>query len=262
VECLACHFEPGVVGAIRGEAYAGLKLIQFFIGAYEAPTGAELVRNVNCLRCHEEVLTKKIDLAGGLAFYHEKHVDRAKAECRQCHTAIGHPGAVATAIVTEPPRINKDVCLRCHDGRGAPVVFGAATPSSKTHPAEPRVDTGIWKQTHWQAAVGTATIAGKPFKIDPAACAACHGQPTEAAACRSCHLSADVGYAPQTQNCLRCHGPTMAQKLELDSVPFYHDKHLLRVRLVCQDCHRQVTHQQICANCHDGQRAPAIFGSQ
>jgi hypothetical protein len=40
---------------------------------------------------------------------------------------------------------------------------------------------------------------------------------------------------------------------------FSHDKHLLHTSLSCEDCHTRVTHDEICANCHDGESAPAIF---
>ncbi|MFQ6057311.1 MAG: NapC/NirT family cytochrome c [Anaerolineae bacterium] len=259
VVCIHCHFKPGVTGYLQGKAYAAIKLAEFALGAYNTPRGARLVTNQNCLRCHEEILTQEIALAGGLAFYHEQHVDRAKAECRQCHPAIGHPGAVAQAIVTQPPRIAKDACLGCHDGQRAPVVFGSATPSGKIHPGEPKVDTGLWKQTHWQAAIGPISIEGQPFEIDEAVCIGCHGDPTQVSSCQGCHTLPATTYPPGVRSCLRCHQEAIGQRLEVEGMPYYHERHLLYTDLICQDCHVKITHQEICVNCHNGQRAPAIF---
>lgn len=119
VECVDCHFRPGVTGLIQGKLYAALKLTQFTIGAYHRPVAAESVTNQNCLCCHENILTREIALAGGLSFAHEAHITEQQAECRGCHPAIGHPGAVYQPVVTQPPRISRDICLLCHDGRAA-----------------------------------------------------------------------------------------------------------------------------------------------
>ncbi|MFQ6014467.1 MAG: NapC/NirT family cytochrome c [Anaerolineae bacterium] len=260
VECIDCHFESGAIGYLKGKTYSVLKLAEFAIGAYGRPTRARLVSNQNCLKCHETVLAKRIDLSGGLQFYHEKHVDRAKAECRQCHTAIGHPGAVAMPVVTQPPRISMDSCLICHDGTHGPVIFGEAMRSGVLHPGEPQIDTELWKQTHWRAALGTLKIQGQSFKIDKAACMQCHEEPTTTSPCQNCHLPALASFPSSVENCLRCHSDILDEKLDLDGVPYYHERHLHHVDLICQDCHIRITHQDICANCHNGKTAPAIFG--
>jgi len=260
VECVHCHFRPGILGRIQGEAYAALKLAQYAIGAYDQPTGARLVYNQNCLTCHQEVLSKGLTVPGGLIFYHEEHVDAAQAECRQCHTAIGHPGAVAAAIVTQPPHIDRQACLRCHDGQRAPDVFGTPISSGVVHPGEPKIDTGLWKQIHWRAAREPVSIGGRPTEIDTATCARCHGQPTEAPACQSCHRPAKTAYAAEVEPCLDCHRDTMTRELDLDGIPYVHQKHLLHTDATCQTCHVHITHQEICADCHNGDTAPAIFG--
>lgn len=259
VECIDCHFKPGILGRIQGEAYAALKLGQYAIGAYDRPTGARLVFNQNCLRCHQDVLSKGLTIAGGLTFYHEDHIERAQAECRQCHTAIGHPGAVRAAIVTQPPRIDKQACLGCHDGQQAPDVFGAPVSSGFLHPGEPKLDTGMWKQIHWRAARGPLSIGGQPIEINPATCAVCHGEPTEAPVCRSCHRPAKTAYPTEVKPCLDCHRDTMTRELDLDGIPYVHETHLLRTDVTCRTCHIRITHQEICANCHNGDTAPAIF---
>jgi len=260
VQCVDCHFRPGLAGRIQGETYAALKLAQFAIGAYDQPTGAMLVTNQNCLRCHSDMLSRQIPLPGGLSFAHETHVKKAHAECRLCHLAIGHPGAVTQPIVTQPPRIARDVCLRCHDGKAAPVVFGAAVPSGVVHPAPPLLDTGEWRQTHWRAVGRPMMVHGQPFQIVPEACAKCHGNPEEAAECRPCHKPPASDYKAEVKPCLKCHQETMTKTLTFEGVPYMHVHHLLQTNLVCSDCHRQITHQLICEKCHDGEQAPDIFG--
>jgi len=259
VQCVDCHFRPGLSGRIQGETYAVLKLAQFAVGAYDRPTAAVLVTNQNCLRCHKEVVAQAITLPGALSFAHQTHLTKAKMECRNCHPAIGHPGAVTQPVVTQPPRIARDVCLRCHEGQTAPVVFGAATTSGVGHPAPPFLDTGEWRQSHWRAAGQPMTIRGLPFQIAPETCARCHGEPELADNCKDCHKPLTADYRPEVQPCLRCHQQTMTTTLTFDGVPYVHDKHLRQSDLVCQDCHKQITHQAICETCHDGVQSPAIF---
>jgi|GEM_PF-2372319 len=259
VVCVDCHFESGWMGQLRGEAYAAIKLGQFMVGAVREPTAARFVVNENCLRCHQDILQTQIKLPGELAFSHEQHVDQNQAKCAQCHPAIGHPGAVTQAIVGQPARYNRDLCLRCHDGRRGPTIFGAITRSGKLHPGEPMIDTGLWKQTHWRAKSGLTTDAGPNFKFESAECIRCHGVPRENQECQGCHTPIAQTLPGSTQPCLKCHLQIMTTKLLVEGLPYSHQTHLLATTATCHDCHQRITHDQICSDCHNGVRAPDIF---
>lgn len=261
VQCIDCHFRSGWTGQLQGEAYAAIKLVQFAVGAVREPTAAQFVANENCLRCHQNILSRQLKIPGELMFSHEKHIDQNQVQCRQCHPAIGHPGAVAQAIVGQPARINRDSCLKCHDGQRGPTIFGTIARSGKIHPAEPKLDTGLWKQTHWRASHGLNTDAGPDFKIEEAACAQCHGVPRESPQCQGCHTATPQTLSPGTQVCLKCHLQVLAARLSVDGLPYYHQSHLIGTSATCSDCHKRISHDQICSNCHNGVRAPDIFGS-
>jgi cytochrome c nitrite reductase small subunit len=257
--CIDCHYGPGMAGRIKGEVYTSVMFMKYAVGSYGQPTWRGLLINENCLECHPGVLDEEMILAGELPFYHREHVEVKGVECRSCHTAIGHPGAVASAVVGEPPKISQDICLRCHDEDTAPVVIGQPTASLRAHPGNPQIDTGIWKQEHWRAAAGSALIEGELVSIQPSECLACHTEPTEESGCQECHTVASTGYDPDAQSCLGCHEQAMNQEYSVYDLPFYHDKHLLHTQASCKDCHTRVTHDEICAGCHDGKSAPAIF---
>lgn len=257
--CTDCHYGSGLAGYLKGEVYAFVMFSKYALGRYDLPTSARLLTNENCLECHPEILDREIAVAGGLIFYHREHVEVKGVECRHCHTAIGHPGAVAQAVVAEPPKISKDICLRCHDGEKAPIVVGSPLTSGKVHPGELAIDTGIWKQEHWKAALAPAKIAGRTVSIERGDCLSCHGEPREVTGCQNCHVPLALDYPAASENCLRCHQETMTKELAAEGLPFYHDKHLLHTSSLCEDCHLRITHQEICVDCHNGQVAPAIF---
>jgi NapC/NirT cytochrome c family, N-terminal region len=191
VTCIDCHFEPGALGYIKGKTYSMIKLAEWALGKTDIkPEATKTVVVGACRHCHENPQATFIP--------HFYHTDTANLACVECHSAVVHG---AKLVGEERPQAKADpaFCGKCHTGDIAPILFGPITPAGREHPGAPKIDVDVWKNIHWRMARGAAVIDGVPYdQIEPLTCAACHKDPTQAKACKSCHSARIPEFRPST----------------------------------------------------------------
>ena len=238
VECIDCHFEPGVIGYVRGKIYSLMKLTEYGTRSYDVPPpSAELLTNSSCLQCHESIADEHdpaypaeltvnggIDLAVkqngetvnlkdlmgpaasaaqyqydvSLNFPHDFHVNEAQKNCSECHGAVVH----GTELVKTPQAArDPEYCSNCHDGDIAPIIFGEIELSGREHPGAPKIDTAIWKNQHWRLADGPSTLDGG--EVDEMGTPVVYEQ-IEKQTCLACHDEPS-----EAKGCKNCHFPSV-----------------------------------------------------
>lgn len=236
VTCIDCHFEPGVIGYVRGKIYSLMKLTEYGTRDYDRPPpSAELLTNSACLQCHEPIANQDdpaypsgltviggIDLAiktdegtislfnpdGASAaqyqydvsinFPHDFHVNEAQKKCAECHGAVVH----GTELVKTPQAArDPEYCMNCHDGDTAPIIFGEIELSGREHPGAPKLDTAIWKNQHWLLAHGPSALSGG--ELDEQGNPVVYDQ-IEKQTCLACHDE-----PARAKGCKNCHFPAV-----------------------------------------------------
>lgn len=238
VNCIECHFEPGVIGYVRGKIYSLMKLTEYGTRDFDRPPpSAELLTNSSCLQCHEPIadaedplypddltvdggidlvvktddgVVKVSDILGTnssaaqyqydvtIDFPHDFHVNEAQKKCAECHGAVVH----GTDLITTPQAaLDPEYCSNCHDGDTAPVVFGEIELTGREHPGAPKIDTAIWKNQHWRLANEPSTIDGG--EVDDDGFAVVYDQ-IEAQTCLACHDE-----PAEAKGCKNCHFPSV-----------------------------------------------------
>lgn len=129
VRCVECHYEPGLIGHIKGKING---LMQFY--SYESTSSetyaAQLnarVSDENCLICHEKRIFSSDNNFSGVSFTHSnhpislsctichsdvKHAPTIKSICANCH-ATAHPKDWLTTHKTQVMFVGKQ-CTECH----------------------------------------------------------------------------------------------------------------------------------------------------
>jgi len=182
VTCVECHFEPGAVGYVKGKIYSVMKLVQWAAGRTEIePEATRTVVGGACRQCHEQESVSFIP--------HNFHVEVANLACTECHSAVVHG---AELVGEDRPHAAADAafCNNCHTGDIAPILFGEIEKAGREHPGVPKIDVNVWRNIHWRVAERPAVIDGFPFQqIERDTCLACHDEPSQSRACRSCHAA-------------------------------------------------------------------------
>jgi nitrate/TMAO reductase-like tetraheme cytochrome c subunit len=225
VTCVDCHFEPGLIGYVRGKVYSLMKLTEYGLRNYDTPPPTtELLTSTACLQCHgddakqvrPETVGRNVEnpndpsypkiLVPGqfegkdqtLSFPHDFHVGKAQIDCAVCHSGVSH-GAELTGNAPQADN-TPEFCSGCHSGDAAPILFGEIKPSGREHPGIPKIDTAQWRNQHWKFTFGPGEVAGvQTDKIERETCLACHDEPAEAKNCKSCHFHSEPAFSPTNE---------------------------------------------------------------
>ncbi len=101
VACINCHYEPGLIGHIKGKING---LTQFY--SYEITSGENSdplfakVLDENCLICHEKRIFSSDINFNGINFTHSNHP--ISLTCTTCHSDVKHAPTI------------KAICSTCH----------------------------------------------------------------------------------------------------------------------------------------------------
>jgi len=215
VNCIDCHFEPGIIGYGRGKIYSLMKLAEWGTRDYDRPPPTtELLTNSACLQsgCHDGVVTKGAEnyldpkyfpvtegdnAATTVYFPHDFHINEAHLKCADCHSAVVH----GTDLIDKPQaELDPEFCSNCHAGDLAPQLFGDIKLSGREHPGVPKIDTAIWRNIHWRFADGPGEYNGEQYdKVEKQTCLACHDEPAKAKNCKSCHFAEVPEFSPTNE---------------------------------------------------------------
>ena len=253
VRCVECHYEPGLIGHLKGKING---LMQFYsyettVEEYSGKLYAK-VMDKNCLVCHEKRIFSSNVSFNGINFSHSNHLLESKRgislTCTSCHSMLVI-GMKEHQSVTDPS------CNQCHPG----IV--------RTDLGHIVVTTSTCFTCHFRDVPGNTSISG---------CPSCHGPPKEMTqnnytnfnhtshldrgyVCLTCHTNVSTGandIVPKDK-CYSCHNiPARVEKY--GDFSLVHTTHVTNNKIACYNCHSDVKHtptikDNLCANCHSNE---------
>lgn len=249
VRCVECHYEPGLIGHIKGKISG---LTQFYkyettVDEYSGKMYAKVMDD-NCLVCHKERILSSNVSFNGINFSHKNHYMEPKRgirlTCASCHSMLVI-GMKEHQSVTDPS------CNQCHPNIVQQDIGHIV------------VTTSTCFTCHFRNVLGNTSISG---------CPSCHGPPKEVHDnytnfnhtihlergynCLTCHinLSTDANNIVPKNKCYSCHN--IKERVDkYDDFSFVHKNHVTNNKIACYNCHSEVKHsptikENLCANCH------------
>ncbi|VVB93445.1 Cytochrome c3 [uncultured archaeon] len=101
VRCVECHYEPGLIGHLKGKINGLLQFYEYETSpesAFSAPSAK--VSDENCLVCHEKRIYSSDTNFNGVNFSHSSHP--ISMTCTTCHSDVKHTPTL------------KNLCADCH----------------------------------------------------------------------------------------------------------------------------------------------------
>lgn len=231
VNCVDCHFEPGLLETFEGKWKAMSQLAKYVTATQGSKPWAE-VSDASCLRsgCHSERLLDGEIQFGRIRFDHGPHLTafrRGKQlRCTSCHSQI---------VQGEHLTVTTSTCILCHfrvsdEGEAVADCNTCHGPPSD----EIRVEGAVFRHSEY---------------IE------------RGVQCRECHADVTRGDgAVPRDRCISCHNrPEQFERY--DDVEFLHLAHVTNHSLTCLQCHTEMHHglpareahfQGDCRQCHVG----------
>jgi hypothetical protein len=246
VRCVECHYEPGLIGHLKGKING---LMQFYRYETTEEYSGQMYARVldkNCLVCHEKRIQLPVSYMG-VNFSHRNHLLEPKRgiglTCTSCHSMLVI-GMKEHRSVTDPS------CSQCH-------------------PRVVQEDVGHVVVT--TSTCFTCHFRNVPANISISGCPSCHG-PAKVVrnytkfnhiahvsygfGCLTCHTNISTGaddIVPKNK-CYSCHN--IRERVEkYDDFSFVHKNHVTNNKIACYECHSNVKHRptvkgNLCATCH------------
>ncbi len=252
VKCVECHYEPGILGHIKGKING---LMQFYsyettVEEYDGKLYAR-VMDKNCLVCHEARIFSADVPFMMVNFSHKQHLLKPNRNitltCTSCHSML-------VIGMKEHQSVSDPTCTQCHPNIAQKDVGHIV------------VTTSTCFTCHFRDVPGNTSISG---------CPSCHGPPkvlvsnytnfnhtnhlSRGFTCLTCHTNISTGandIIPKDK-CLSCHyKPERVAKY--DDFNFVHTTHVTNNKIACYNCHSEVKHQptikeNLCATCHSNE---------
>jgi hypothetical protein len=236
IDCVECHFEPGISGTIRGKLNGLVQIVNYVSMSYKKRKPWAEIPDNTCARsgCHEtQALQDTTYNFKGIQFNHKHHLQELRRgktlKCTSCHSQIvqgSHIEVTETTCFTchfkksdDPEHKYEKLsnCITCHDWKS----------KTKEEMAAYRYDHTVVAQNNIPCTgCHTNTIAG----------------------------NGDVG----KERCFQCHFET--ERLDkYDDTKFMHETHITKHTMKCFVCHSPIQHsiQKIdpksppdCISCH------------
>jgi nitrate/TMAO reductase-like tetraheme cytochrome c subunit len=229
VDCVICHYEPGMASKIRGKLAGLEQLFKYATRSYLRSKPWAEISDASCLRsgCHDQRLLKgKTEFKEGIIFDHTPHLNQLRRgkelRCTSCHSQV---------VQGEHITVTASTCFLCHfKGRDA-----EASPNCiQCHDAP--VAT-----LETQVSYDHTVIVDRGVE-----CQKCHGQ-----------MVVGDGAVPM-DNCEDCHFEKEFLEQYGDTEKM-HNIHISQHKIDCQRCHLQIQHKSVsrsqdvkpdCNSCH------------
>jgi hypothetical protein len=236
IDCVECHFEPGLSGTVRGKLNGLVQMVNYVSLAYKKRRPWAEIPDNTCSRagCHAmHEIEDSVYNFKGVLFSHNTHLKEQRRgktlKCTSCHSQI----VQGTHI-----EVTESTCFTCH--------------FKKSDDPEHKFDKlSDCKTCHDWSNKSKEQIASLRYdhtfimenKID----------------CNDCHTNTIVGKGEVAkERCYSCHFE--AERLDqFEDIEFMHDAHIKTHSMKCFSCHSQIEHkvQQMdpeispdCMSCH------------
>lgn len=225
VNCIKCHFEPGLYGTVKGKFQASTQLVKYLTGTQGSKPHAQ-VSNLSCQQagCHSNPDRLKKNLnwtvpgedSGRkltLNYNHGPHLDAKmggkQLRCVSCHSQVSREKHMSIAV---------DTCFTCH--------FNGVNESGKH-----------------QVISGCVACHEPPKMVRLATGSFDHESYVKSGvSCDNCHRDSVVGTGEvNKQTCWTCHN-TKEQIAKFDDSELMHRAHISEHKLRCSNCHAPIQH--------------------
>ena len=236
VDCVECHFEPGISGTVRGKLNGLVQIVNYISLSYKKRKPWAEIPDNTCTRsgCHErKPLQDTTYQFKGVEFNHKNHLQglrRGKTlKCVSCHSQI----VQGTHI-----EVTASTCFICHFKK-------SDDPGHKYDKLSKCTTCHDWKnKTKEQMA---------DYRYDHTTVV------QNNIACNSCHTNVVLGNGDVgKERCFQCHFEN-DRLAKYDETEFIHTNHITKHNVKCFACHTPIQHkiQKIdptsppdCQSCH------------
>ena len=218
IECIQCHFAPGLKNKIRGKMEGLVQLVKYVSLAYKKTKPWAEIPDESCLRdgCHEtRLLEGEVEFLEGIVFDHKHHLTEQrrgkKLRCTSCHSQI---------VQGEHISVTESTCFICHfknmEEKTEKLAECTTCHSRKIMLEKSRSGDLKYDHTH---------VIEKQL------------------GCTDCHSGTVVGNAPvYKQSCFACHWE--AERLEqFENTTLIHEQHISIHKIECLNCHMAIDHR-------------------
>ncbi|MCD6535192.1 MAG: NapC/NirT family cytochrome c [Deltaproteobacteria bacterium] len=252
VSCLACHFEPGVWGELKGKWKAQTHLVMKITGT-APPRPHTAISDASCLRegCHSEPELKGNTVNfKGVDFSHDTHLDELRRgkilKCVSCHSQIVQGEHLTVTETTcfnchfydkeNHPEISD--CQTCHTDSKAKIFIDANENMPFVH--KDYVDRGVnCEQCHFGIIYGDGHVMDN-------VCVQCHSEPHLLEGSYSSEKMHFSHVTAHKVECFRCHSGIEHYIPREKSNQYQERQNLLRTKAISSGLH----YDSNCAKCH------------
>jgi hypothetical protein len=236
VDCVECHFEPGISGTVRGKLNGLVQIVNYISLSYKKRKPWADIPDNTCARtgCHEtQALKDSVYNFKGVLFNHKNHMQELRRgktlKCTSCHSQI----VQGTHIEVTPA-----TCYNCHFKK-------SDDPEHKYDKLSKCSNCHNWENKS-QAEMSQARFNHTVVVENKMSC-------------YDCHTNTVVGNGDvEKERCYQCHFET--ERLDkFEDTEFMHNTHIAKHSMKCFSCHGSIQHkvQKIdpslppdCIGCH------------
>lgn len=236
IDCVECHFEPGLSGTVRGKLNGLVQIVNYVSLSYKKRRPWAEIPDNTCSRsgCHEmQEIKDSVYNFKGVLFSHDSHMKEQRRgktlKCTSCHSQIVQGSHI---------EVTESTCFTCHFQK-------SDDPEHKFDKLSDCKTCHDWnnKSRDQLAALRYDHNIVVDNNIN----------------CMDCHSNTILGKGEVTkERCYQCHFET--DRLDkFEDIEFMHDTHIKTHSMKCYSCHNQIEHkvQQMdpdtppdCISCH------------
>jgi hypothetical protein len=244
VDCVECHFEPGISGTIRGKLNGLVQIVNYVSLSYKKRTPWAEIPDNTCARsgCHEKQAFQDSTYDfRGIKFSHKHHLQELKRgktlKCTSCHSQIVQGSHI---------EVTESTCFNCHFKQ-------SDDPEHKYDKLSDCQTCHNWKDVSKEEM--------SKYRYD-------HSNVVENnISCKSCHTNTIAGNGNVgKERCFQCHFETVRLD-KFDDTKLMHETHIAKHTMKCFVCHTPIEHkvQKIdpktppdCMSCHDNAHSSQV----
>jgi hypothetical protein len=236
VDCVECHFEPGISGTIRGKLNGLVQIVNYVSASYKKRKPWAEIPDNTCARsgCHERQAFQDTTYEFiGISFNHKHHLQELKRgktlKCISCHSQI---------VQGTHMEVTPTTCFNCHFKKSDDPEhkFDKLSDCNKCHNWKNKSKEDMAKFRYDHTLVVKNDIP-----------------------CQSCHNNTVAGNGDVAkERCFQCHFEQ--DRLDkITDIDFMHKTHITKHSMKCFMCHSTIEHkiQKIdpnlppdCISCH------------
>ncbi len=238
VDCVECHFEPGLTGVIKGKLNGLVQIVNYMSASYKKRKPWADIPDNTCTRsgCHErQAILDTNYYVKGIQFNHKHHLQELRRgktlKCISCHSQIVQGTHMEVTYTT---------CFNCH--------FKRSDDSSHQFDKLSQCTTCHNLKSKTGAELSAMRYNHQNVVLNDIPCQSCHDNVIQG--------NGNVG----KERCFQCHFEESRLEKYSD-IKFMHETHITKHSMKCFTCHDIIEHKvekvdptkpPDCLSCHSG----------